>query len=261
MTGFSRWLERRTSPAARLLSCVVLVGATALLPLDAHASLAVAGFLATALYALASAPSSRGAGARGTTRRLLLAYAAVLASVVPMAFANPLDTTLLRVARAAVCVTFAVAFAALLPRSELGAALVALGAPRGMADTVATLLRQLGALVHVGERLVLARSLRRATGVAAMVGVLPSLLLCGVRRAERVELAMKLRGSASGVTNRQARLRPRDAWLLAVVATIAVSLHAFASGNALLAAPGRTASSDWAASDASYAKMVDSERP
>ena len=219
MTRASSWLERRSSPAARLLSCLTLVTATALLPLEAHASLALA-----ALFAAVFCFVTRG----GHARRLLFAYGAVLVTVTPIALAGPLDGALLRVARAAVCITFAVAFAASLPRSELGSALIALGTPRGIADTVSTLLRQLGELARVGDRLVLARQLRRATGVASMVGVLPSLLLCSVRRAECVELAMNLRGSASAGAGKGARLRLHDAWLLGAVTLLVASFYTLA---------------------------------
>jgi energy-coupling factor transporter transmembrane protein EcfT len=204
------------------LCCLALVISVAMLPLEAGWALSAAGALALALYL--SAPR-----ALRDVRRLALAWGTVFVLMVPLAVAGDFSGALLRGARAMVCVTLALGFAATLAAHQLGDALRALGAPRGLADTVAMLLRQLGEILTAGHQLVLARRLRQATGLNGMLGVVPALLLHSVQRAQQLELAMSLRHHGTAPLARDARLGWRDAPLLGAALVVAAALHQLAA--------------------------------
>jgi energy-coupling factor transporter transmembrane protein EcfT len=90
---------------------------------------------------------------------------------------------------------------------------------------LATLVHQLGAIRAEAQRIGLARRLRGARWSAAAPDAFVTLLLGSVRRAERAELALSLRGYALDVQAERAKLRRKDVPALVAVALAAVSVH------------------------------------
>ncbi len=198
------------SPAGRLLGATLLVVAMATAAPSA-AALCVAGAMAL-LALLAARPRARVLRARGG-----VAAGAIAAAVLPFLIAGDVERALLLAARAAAAVTVAIAVGATLKENDLAPALAALGIPGALTRVVATMARQLGSITDEGRRLLLARKLRGSRGSAVGVEVISTLLLRAAARAERVDLAERLRGGPP--PTRRARLRLADApFLIACVA-------------------------------------------
>ncbi len=163
-------------------------------------------------------------------RRGLLAIGAVAALMVPWVVTGDIEHALEVGARASAATLIALAFASTLPLRELSPALRALGVPAVFASTISTMLWQLSNVAAEGRRLVLARKLR---GVRGVVGpeILAELFLRSTARAERVELAMSLRGAHSASTNRRTGLGAEDVLGALACGAVSVGLHLLARGG------------------------------
>jgi energy-coupling factor transporter transmembrane protein EcfT len=157
-------------------------------------------------------------------RRGIWPLLGIIALALPIAFAEPERAGSLA-ARAVLAVTAALAIGSTIPSSRLGSALAALGVPASLAAVIATVLRQVDLLVVEGRRLSLARSLRGARGASASVDTLATLLARSAARAERVELAMRLRGYAIDRSRPGVSLALRDMPLLMIAAAASVAIH------------------------------------
>jgi energy-coupling factor transporter transmembrane protein EcfT len=209
---------RRASAAARLLAGVILIVAVATMP--ARAIAVSASLLLAALLLVLVRP-----------RRSLLAAAGWL-GIVPLAalltpwwLAGDSEVALLLGGRGLSAIGVATVLAASLERDELVGGLSALGVPEALVGVVSTMLRQARGVREQGHSLLLARRLRGARGPQVSVDVLAALLARTAERAERIELATRLRG-ADGVSARGvATLKTRDLPLLVSAVGLGVSLR------------------------------------
>ena len=211
-------IVRATTPAARLLAGVVLVAASATAPLAAPALTMSAAIALVALFlarpSFAMFTRTLGAGVLGLTALLL-----------PLLFAGQAAAAVRLGARGCLTLTVALAFASTFSVIELAGALSALGMPRPLCAVISSMLRQLGAVRTQGRSLLLARRLRGAAGSGLGADVLGSLLARTAERAERAELAARLRGHELVSARRRSGLRVSDAPLLMCVAALALGLH------------------------------------
>lgn len=145
------------------------------------------------------------------------------ATLVPLLLAGRGDHALWLAGRALACVTIAVAVSASFDLAELGPALSALGLPHALAEIVSSAVRQLGSTVRDGQRLLLARRLRGATGALPSTELFTTLLVRAALGAERVALARSLRGGSTPGSS--ARLGRRDVPLLIGALFVALALH------------------------------------
>lgn len=209
------------SPAGRILCSVFLVASVATVdPSTARVRVAVL-VLVIALLAL-TRPNPLVLG-----RRALVALGAVVALCLPWVIAGNWPRALELGGRAAASTLIALAFAGTLRRSELPGALRALGLPADFASTVHAMLWQVGNIGSEGRRLVLARRLRGARG-AIGPEILAELLVRTTARAERVDLAMQLRGASSEAAARRVGLTTRDVLAAAIALGTGIGLHLFA---------------------------------
>lgn len=212
-------LCRAASPAARLLAGAVLVAAIATAPIGSLPALSISALVLLATL-LAAQPRLR-----PFMHRALPAALVIAALVVPLVIAGRSAQALAMGARATLAVGVALGVAASLALDELPGALSALGVPAALAAVVETMLRQLGSVQDEGRRIVLARRLRGARGFGVGPEVLSALLVRTSARAERAELAMRLRGYNPALAREQARLGRRDLPLLGLTIVLAVLLH------------------------------------
>src|SRR5262249_12537789 len=119
----------------------------------------------------------------------------------------------------------AVAIAGSVPAHELAPALAALSVPRAVATVLGAALRQTSVLGEEGRRLVLARKLRGATGHVQGARVVGTLFTRAAARAERIDLAARLRGCSPARSLTRSRLTRVDAVPVAIAAVTAVSIH------------------------------------
>jgi energy-coupling factor transporter transmembrane protein EcfT len=163
---------------------------------------------------------------RTLTTRSGVAAGAIVAAVLPFVITGNVERAALLAARAAAAVTVAIAVGSTLKQNDLAPALAALGVPGALTRVVATMARQLGSVTDQGRRLVLARNLRGSHGSAVGVEVIATLLLRTAARAERVDLAERLRGGPPPA--RRARLRLSDAPFLVGCVALAVATRVVA---------------------------------
>lgn len=208
-------LARHTSPAARVLCSILVVGGVALTP--AHASAAAAAGVLVALTLLVTRPTAKALLLRG-----LPALLAIAALVVPLLLAGRFHDASAIALRAGLSTLAALAFASTIAAGELGAALRALGVPLALSATIETMLRQLSTLESEGRRIAFALRLRGARGSTLTTHVCAALLVRSAARAERVGLAMRLRGYDVRHAAQRARLRSRDLPAL-TAATLAIT--------------------------------------
>jgi energy-coupling factor transporter transmembrane protein EcfT len=179
------------SPRVRLLSLVGLVVIVAALP-PTMPWLAISAAVALVVAVVAFA----GVQGRGPALRRLAAGVTLAAlALVPMALSLGPGAAAPRLLRAVFCLTIALSMGATLSRSELVRALESLRVPRTLTQTVRVLLHTLASLERVGKGLVLARKLRGGSSFGSLLSVIPGLFLASATRAEKVDLAMSLRGS------------------------------------------------------------------
>jgi len=200
------------SQAGRLLATLVLVAGIATAPVpERRTALLLASVVAAA--ALGWARPRLG----WLWRRALAASLAVTALAIPFLLAGQPERAANVGVRAALALTVTLALASRLELRELPATLVSLRVPRELASTLHALLWQLEHVANEGRRLLLARRLRGATGVIGPE-VLSSLFARTTLRAERVELAVALRGG-DPLGERRAL-----SWVDVIAAAIALAL-------------------------------------
>jgi energy-coupling factor transporter transmembrane protein EcfT len=209
---------RGTSSAARVLCSVIIVVGVALVPAELRGALAAA--LVVALALLVTRPR-----VRWLLLRFLPALLAIAALVLPLVLAGRAADASFVAIRASLATVAALAFASTIATGELGAALLALGVPLAVSATVETMLRQLSTLQSEGRRIAFALRLRGARGVTLTTHVCAALLVRSATRAERIELAMRLRGYDMRRAAHAARLRSTDAPALTLAAAAATALH------------------------------------
>ncbi len=212
------WLERSGSPAARLAACIVVVSAVGTAPAGSGRGTLVSLVVAMAVVVAAS-PSARWIFTRGA-----LAMAPLAALIAPLALESPESAAWLAV-RSILATLVALGFAATLGGAELPRALRGLGVPASLSRIIETMTRQIATAGSDLRRLVLARRLRGAR-FAASVDAVAVAVGRGAVRAERIGLAMRLRGATRASCARPGRLRLGDARLLALAAAFAVAAHA-----------------------------------
>ncbi|MEB2310205.1 MAG: hypothetical protein OZ921_13130 [Sorangiineae bacterium] len=198
---------RRAGPAGKLLAGAVLVVGLATAPASPRALTANA--LVSMAVVIATRPKLGVLARRG-----LPALGVILALLLPSLLAGERARALLVGGRALTATLAALAVASTLAAHEVPGALGALGVPGALASVTATMLRQLGAVRDEGRRLALARELRGARGAGFGAGTVAALLVRTAERAERVELAARLRGSTPRGEAGRARLRAADALLV-----------------------------------------------
>jgi energy-coupling factor transporter transmembrane protein EcfT len=158
-------------------------------------------------------------------RRALFGVGIVLLFVLPLLLVGRTEQAALLGARSLLAVSIALTVADTLELAEVGPALAALGVPCKLASVVAAALTQVGLLRDTGERIVLARRLRGARGVAVGPDVVAALLVRSAERAERMALAADLRGRDIRRSARRAGLLPGDAMVLVPALAVAVALR------------------------------------
>lgn len=208
----------RPSVAARVLSLLVIAVGIATAPRQVTSSLVASAAIALGLIAMARPEPAAFA------RKAAMGALAISAIAFPIAWSD-LERALWLGGRAAAALLAALALASTIPPAELGPALSALGAPRGVSAVVASLLRQTGSIAAEGRRLALARSLRGATGIGASTEMLAALLARSASRAERVELALRLRGYDERVRRAGVRLALGDAPAIVAALSAAIAVH------------------------------------
>jgi energy-coupling factor transporter transmembrane protein EcfT len=205
-----------SSAAGRLFSAIVLAAAMATAPLSTSA-LAFSALVAT--LAAISLESRR-------TRLALVPAAFVIAgSLVPVAVSSGLEHAGRVAIRALAAAMTAIAVAGTIPTHELAPALTALGIPSAVATVIGSALRQASVLVEEGRRLLLARQLRGSAGHREGATILGVLLSRAAARAERIELAARLRGCSPAHATRRARLAWADAPAVVLACTLGLSIH------------------------------------
>ena len=213
-------LVRYATPAGRVLCAVIVVAAIATAPLGSR-SAAFAAVTLTLLTLAATRPDKR-----GLWRKLWPGLLLIVALVIPLVAAGRHAQAGSLAARALLTLLSAIGFAHTLKPDELGTALYGLRVPPALASVVVTLLRQLEVIRGEARTIGLARRLRGARGAALGGDALAMLLVRVAARAERVELAQRLRGF--GARAARAGLEVRDLAVLAPAAVLGLSLHALA---------------------------------
>ncbi len=148
----------------------------------------------------------------------------VVAVAMPIVWSDP-ERALWLALRATLALGAAIAIGSTIPSASLGPALSSLGLPRGVAAVISTLLRQIDLLIAEGRRLTLARRLRGATGLGASTELFAALLVKSSQRAERVELALRLRGYDERRPPAGVALAATDAPFVVLVLGVALASH------------------------------------
>jgi energy-coupling factor transporter transmembrane protein EcfT len=128
------------------------------------------------------------------TLRLSFAVGLITALVLPFIVTGEWVTAARLGLRALSAATIALTFTSDLSGPGLATALGTLRAPASLVEVIEGLALQLDSLRNVARRVVLARKLRGARGLKGSATVLPELLVRSAERAERLELARRLRG-------------------------------------------------------------------
>lgn len=114
-------------------------------------------------------------------------------------------------------------FTAGMSPAELTRTLASLRVPASLVDVVDGLLLELDGLLGVARRIVLAQRLRGAKGLRIFTRLVPELLVQSAERAERVDLARRLRGY--GVRRQPLSLTPADLACFILVLSFAGAVH------------------------------------
>lgn len=211
-------VERWTSPAARTLCSALLVVAVGTRPHSPASQLAALAVTAGALALTRPNP-------RLLLRHALIPLTMIAGLIAPLLLAGDLRRALQVGERATLAVTIALAFSQALSLAEIPGALRSLGAPAPFAAVLATMSRQISTLTERGRRIVLARRLRGARGLSASGDAVAALLHVSTLRAERIELAMQLRGYDPAAAAGRCRLRWTDAPVLGSALGCALLCH------------------------------------
>lgn len=207
------------SPAARVASALLLSAAIAFLP---HVAKTL-GFAIAALVvgcALLCRPNFK-----RLSLRLSLALLVIVALAVPFVISGEPGTAARLGLRALGATTIALLFTSDLSSSALASALHTLRAPISLVEVIEGLALQLDSLRGVASRIVLARKLRGARGLRGNATVLPELLVRSAERAERVDLARRLRGYDA---KRRTPMTSADLPVLLISGAAALALHLLA---------------------------------
>lgn len=204
------------SPAARVLSALILSVGLALLPhVGGAVGVAIAG-LVIACTLLCRPNLKR------LSVRLSLALGVIVGLVAPFLLSGDIDNATRLGLRALGAATIALLFTSDLSSSALAGALRTLWAPVAFVEVLEGLALQLDSLRNLAGRIVLARRLRGASGLRDSVTILPELLVRSAERAERLDLARRLRGYD---VKRRARMTALDLLAPLLSASAALSLH------------------------------------
>jgi energy-coupling factor transporter transmembrane protein EcfT len=205
------------SPSGQLVVAIALVAAIATAPLG-RGALSAAAFVTT--VAVIAFGQARRIGRAAVPMLLMIG-----ASIVPIAVSSSTERAGLVALRALLAATTAMAVAGATTKESLAPALGALGVPGVVAAVLASALRQTTVLRTEGRRLLLARKLRGRAGYGDGAALLGILFARAATRAERVELAMRLRGFAPEQAMERMRLGRRDAPLVAIAGAAAAAIH------------------------------------
>jgi energy-coupling factor transporter transmembrane protein EcfT len=157
--------------------------------------------------------------------RLSLVLAIILGLVAPFVVSGDWGSAARLGLRALGAATIALLFTSDLSSSALAGALRTLRAPVALVEVIEGLALQLDSLRNVAARIVLARKLRGARGLRGNVTILPELLVRSAERAERVDLARRLRGYDA---KRRAEMTAADVPCALLAGLAGVSLHVVA---------------------------------
>ena len=208
------------TPGARVLSALVVTFAIATLP-------SVTGWVALGILACALGAASV---AKPNLKRLSLRLGAALGMVagllLPFLLVGDFERATKLGLRALGAATVALAFTSRLSGTELAHALGALRAPVALVEVIEGVASQLDTLKSTARRILLARRLRGAQGIAGAVSVLPELLVRSAERAERLGLARRLRGFDHAQL--KSKFQRQDIGPLLLAAISATLLHALA---------------------------------
>lgn len=179
------------SVAARLVSAAIAVTGLASVPLDTWEALVGVALVVPLALWFHRPPLGRMA------RRSALALPMIAGLLVPLALGGDVLRAGALGARALCSLVTVLAFTISIHPVELPAALTALHFPQPLVLILSSMTRQLSAIGSQAQRISLSRKLRGATGAGISAEALAGLLASTARRADRVELAMRLRGSGS----------------------------------------------------------------
>lgn len=183
--------KRGATPLAQLLGAMVAVLGIATVPLDlASSRYTVLGTTLIALCVLHPPP-------RRLIRRSLLALPMLAGLLLPLALTGAQERAVHLAVRAICSLLTVLSFTCRLDTLELPQAFAHLGLPSPLITILTNVVRQAAAIREQGQRIVLARKLRGANGNVVSAEILASLLTSTARRADRIELAMKLRGASN----------------------------------------------------------------
>jgi energy-coupling factor transporter transmembrane protein EcfT len=205
-----------------VLGCAVLVTAISTAPLRSRDALVACAFATLAVLCVTRAAPVE------LLKRSLVAVPLLATLVLPVLLAGQASHAFELGVRAMLALITALSFATTLSTIELPAALTSLKLPRPLVHMLGTMLRQAGAVQAQGQRILLARKLRGAKGGAMSAEVLASLLTSTAERAERVELAMRLRGADLATPKAGQGLALRDLPLLLASSCAAIAIHIWA---------------------------------
>jgi energy-coupling factor transporter transmembrane protein EcfT len=208
------------TPGARVLSALVVTAAIATLP-------SVTGWVALGVLACAlGAACVAKPNIKRLSVRLGAALGMVLALLLPFLLVGDFERVTKLGLRALGAATVALAFTSRLSGTELAHALGALRAPVALVEVIEGLASQLDTLKSTAKRILLARRLRGAHGIAGSISVLPELLVRSAERAERQGLARRLRGFDHAQL--KSKFQRQDVVPLLIAAISAALLHALA---------------------------------
>lgn len=210
------------APSGRLLCAVLLVAGFATAP-PVWRSLEISGLISTILVVTS-----------GRSRRALAVVFPVAlmtsVAVLPLAVNDGASLAARIAVRAVISSAAAVAVLGGTRLGEFHGALIAMGAPRALAATVESSLRQLSELKEQGRRLVLARRLRGPVHARDGALLLGAWFARTADRAARVELSMALRGYSPERALHASRLGRAD--VIAAFSCVLAGLAAHAAGHA-----------------------------
>jgi len=203
-----------------VLSALVVTAAIATLP-------SVTGWVALGVLACAvGAASIAKPNLKRLSVRLGAALGMVAALLLPFLLVGDFERATKLGLRALGAATVALAFTSRLSGTELAHALGALRAPVALVEVIEGLASQLDTLKSTAKRILLARRLRGARGIAGSISVLPELLVRSAERAERLGLARRLRGFDHAQL--KSKFQRQDIGPLLLAAISATLLHALA---------------------------------
>ena len=220
LPGWQRSSALEPTPGARVLSALVVTAAIATLP-------SVTGWVALGVLACAvGAASIAKPNLRRLSVRLGAALGMVAALLLPFLLVGDFERATKLGLRALGAATVALAFTSRLSGTERAHALGALRAPVALVEVIEGLASQLDTLKSTAKRILLARRLRGAQGIAGSISVLPELLVRSAERAERLGLARRLRGFDHAQL--KSKFQRQDIGPLLLAALSATLLHALA---------------------------------